>query len=97
MASRMKKSLGVALLLYDNYKVGPQETQEARKKSRGGLLVACFSEGEAIRRTRLPVAHLYWAAVKTRCVGPSSWHASYIYPTTVRTFGYTPVGHGARP
>ena len=36
-------------------------------------------------------------AVKTRCVGPSSWHAIYVYPTTVRTFGYTPVGHGAQP
>ena len=35
-------------------------------------------------------------AVKTRCVGPSSWHAIYIYPSTVRTFGYAPVGHGAQ-
>ncbi len=33
-------------------------------------------------------------AVKTRCIGPSSWHAIYIYPNTVRTFGYAPVGHG---
>ena len=32
-------------------------------------------------------------AVKTRCVGPSSWHALYIYRTTVRTFGYNPDGH----
>ena len=31
-------------------------------------------------------------AVKTRCIGPSSWHAIYIYPITVRTFGHAPVG-----
>jgi len=34
-------------------------------------------------------------AVKTRCIGPSSWHAVYIYPITVRTFGHAPVEYGA--
>jgi hypothetical protein len=34
-------------------------------------------------------------AVKTRCIGPSSWHAVYIYPITVRTFGYASIEYGA--
>ena len=36
-------------------------------------------------------------AVKTRCIGPSSWHALYLYPITVWTFGHAPVGHGTNP
>ena len=64
---------------------------------RCGLPVACFSEGEAIRRTRLPVALLSQAGGKNPVYRPFLLARPLLYPSTVRTFGYAPVGHGTRP
>jgi len=75
-----------------------QERQEARQKRvEAGFLLRVFPKERRYAELGYLLPILIGPAVKTRCVGPSSWHAIYIYPTTVRTFGYTPVGHGARP
>jgi len=73
-----------------------REKQEARI-GKAGFLLRLFPRERryADLGCLLPVS--IGPAVKTRCIGPSSWHISYIYPSTARTFGYAPVGHGARP
>jgi len=89
----MVKPLGVALLLYD--RTAPQEKQEARTETAGFLLRVSKKRRYADLGYLLPF--YLRLAVQTRCIGPSPWHTLYIYRITVRTFGYAPVGHGARP
>ena len=70
-----------------------------RKKptQRCGLLVACFPRERQYAELSYLLPFYLGLAVKTRCIGPSSWHVIYIYPSTVRIFGYASVGHGVRP
>ena len=73
----------------------PQEKQEALTEESGFLLRVFPRERRYAELGYLLPIYLR-LAVKTRCVGPSSWHALYSYLITLRTFGYAPVGHGAR-
>ena len=72
-----------------------QEKQEALTEDAGFLLRVFPRERQYAELGYLLPFYLR-LTVKTRCIGPSSWHALYIYPITVRTFGHAPVGHGAR-
>ena len=74
----------------------PQEKQEALTKD-AGFLLRVFPRERHYAELGYLLPFYLRLAVKTRCVGPSSWHAIYIYPTTVWTFGYNPDGHGAQP
>ena len=71
----------------------PQEKQEALTED-AGFLLRVFPRERRYAELGYPLPIFIERAVKTRCVGPSSWHTLYIYPSTVRTFGYAPVGHG---
>ena len=82
------KPLGVALLLYD--RTAPQEKQEARTETAGFLLRVSKKRRYADLGYLLPF--YLRLAIKTRCIGPSSWDAIYIYVSTVRTIGY-PIAH----
>jgi hypothetical protein len=69
-----------------------QESEEARTSEAGFFLQVFLRERRYANLGHLlPIS--YRASGGTRCVGPPSWLASHLYPTTVRTFGYTPVGH----
>jgi hypothetical protein len=70
----------------------PQEKQEALTEDAGFLLRVCPRERQYAELGYLLPFYLR-LAVKTRCIGPSSWHAIHVYPSTVRIFGYAPVGH----
>jgi hypothetical protein len=70
-----------------------QEKQEALTEDAGFLLRVFPRERQYAELGYLLPFYLR-LAVKTRCIGPSSWHAIYIYPTTVRTFGHAPVEYG---
>lgn len=71
-----------------------QETQEALIDD-GGFLLRVYPRERRYAELGYLLPFYLRLAVKTRCVGPSSWHALYVHPTTVRTFGYAPVGHSA--
>ena len=75
----------------------PSSRKARSPHQRCGLPVACFPRERRYAELGYLLPFLSQAAVETRCIGPSSWHALYIYPTTVRTFGYAPDGHRARP
>jgi hypothetical protein len=70
-----------------------QEKQEALTED-AGFLLRVFPRERRYAELSYLLPFYLGLAVKTRCVGPSSWHALYIYPTTVRKVGYAPVGHG---
>jgi len=74
---------------------GLQEKQEARI-TETGFLLRVFYEGEAVRRTWSPAAHVsYRASGKTQCIGPSSWLASFLKLITFQRLRNAPSGGDA--
>jgi len=70
-----------------------QEKQEALTED-AGFLWRVFPRKRRYAELSYLLPLYLGLAVKTRCVGPSCWHALYMYHTTARTIGYAPVGHG---
>jgi hypothetical protein len=62
-------------------------------KDAGFLLRVCPRERQYAEIGYL-LPFYFGLAVKTRCIGPSSWHALYIYPIRVWTFGHASVEYG---
>jgi hypothetical protein len=82
----------VANIAVQDASFASQETQEALTKD-AGFLLRVFPRERRHAELGYLLPFYLGLAVKTRCVGPSPWHALYIYPNMVRTFGYAPVGH----
>ena len=70
-----------------------QEKQEALTED-AGFLLRVFPRQRRYAELGYLLPFYLGPAVKTRCIGPSSWHALYLYAITVRIFGYASVGHG---
>ena len=75
----------------------PNETAPRKAKSplkEAGFLLRVFPRERQYAELGYLLPSYFGLAVKTRCIGPSSWHALHLYPITVRTFGHASVEYG---